>query len=65
MEKALLIVSFGTSVPGAEAAIENVEDALKNACPDREAYRAFTSRIICWNRSPPLAARTWSSSPPI
>ncbi len=47
MDKALLIVSFGTSVPGAEAAILNVEAALKNACPDREAYRAYTSRIIC------------------
>ena len=46
-EKALLTVSFGTSVPGAETAIANVEETLKAACPDREAFRAFTSRIIC------------------
>ena len=46
-EKALLVVSFGTSVPGAEAAIANVENALASAFPDRELRRAYTSRIIC------------------
>ena len=46
-EKALCVVSFGTSVPGAEAAITTIEAALRNACPEREFRRAFTSRIIC------------------
>jgi sirohydrochlorin cobaltochelatase len=47
MKKALLAVSFGTSVPGADAAIISVENALKEACPDRDLFRAYTSRIIC------------------
>lgn len=47
MRKALLAVSFGTSVPGADAAIISVENALKEACPDRDLSRAYTSRIIC------------------
>ena len=46
-EKALLAVSFGTSVPAAEAAIANIEAALAAAFPEREVRRAFTSRIIC------------------
>ncbi len=46
-DKALLAVSFGTSVPGAEAAITNIETALRAACPERELRRAYTSRIIC------------------
>ncbi len=46
-DKALLAVSFGTSVPGAEAAIANMENALRAACPDRVFRRAYTSRIIC------------------
>ena len=46
-EKALIAVSFGTSVPGAEEAILNVENALRAACPDRTFRRAYTSRIIC------------------
>ncbi len=47
MKKALLAVSFGTTVPGAERSIENIENALKARCPDRTFLRAFTSRIIC------------------
>ena len=47
MKKALCVVSFGTSVPGAEASIVNIEDALRAACPEREFRRAYTSRIIC------------------
>ena len=47
MKNALLAVSFGTSVPGADAAIISVENALKEACPDRDLFRAYTSRIIC------------------
>ena len=46
-DKAILAVSFGTSVPGAEAAIANLENALRAACPERVFRRAFTSRIIC------------------
>ena len=46
-EKALLTVSFGTTIPGAEAAIEHVEAALRAAFPDRVFARAYTSRIIC------------------
>ena len=46
-DRGLLAVSFGTSVPQAEAAIRSVEDALRNAFPDRAFGRAFTSRIIC------------------
>ena len=46
-DKAILAVSFGTSVPGAEAAIANIESALRAACPERELRRAYTSRIIC------------------
>ena len=47
MKKALLAVSFGTSVPGADAAIISAEASLREACPDRDPFRAFTSRIIC------------------
>ena len=46
-DKALIAVSFGTSVPEAEAAIEHVEAALRATCPDRKFLRAYTSRIIC------------------
>ena len=46
-EKALLAVSFGTSVPEAEKAIVCTEEALRKAFPDRKLLRAFTSRIIC------------------
>lgn len=46
MKKALLAVSFGTSVPGARSAITAFEDALKAAAPDREFFRAFSSPTI-------------------
>ena len=45
--KALIVVSFGTSVPNARIMIQNVESTLKESFPDRDFYRAFTSRIIC------------------
>ena len=35
MKKALLCVSFGTSVPEARGSIEAVEAALKRTAPDR------------------------------
>lgn len=46
MKKALLCVSFGTSVPEARGSIEAVEAALKRTAPDRRLARAFTSTII-------------------
>lgn len=45
MKKALLVVSFGTSVAQAGKSIRAVEDALKNAA-ERDFYRAFTSPTI-------------------
>ena len=46
--KALLVVSFGTSVAGvAERTIGAVERALASAFPDRVLYSAWTSRFIC------------------
>ena len=46
-DKAVLVVSFGTSVPEAErSCIRPVEDAIRRAFPDWETRRAFTSRII-------------------
>ena len=47
MEKALLCVSFGTSVPEAEESIAAVENALRAAAPDRLLVRAYTSSMIC------------------
>ena len=47
MKKAIIVVSFGTTHPDAEAScIRPVEQALAGAFPDREVCRAWTSRII-------------------
>ena len=46
MERALVIVSFGTSVPEARAAITAVERALADAAPGCMRRRAFTSPTI-------------------
>lgn len=47
MKKALLVVSFGTSVPETrERTVFALEYALSRAFPDRTFYRAWTSRII-------------------
>ncbi len=46
MKRALIAVSFGTSVPEAEADILAVETALGQASPDRDFYRAYTSSVI-------------------
>ena len=43
MEKALMAVSFGTSVPEAEKAIVNVEEAMRSAFPDRTLLRAYNN----------------------
>ena len=46
MKKALLVVSFGTSVPRARREIEAVEQALAAQAPDRTFFRAYTSPTI-------------------
>lgn len=47
MKKAVGIVSFGTSYREAElSCIRPVEQTIAQAFPDRDAFRAFTSRII-------------------
>lgn len=47
MKKALLVVSFGTSVPDTrEKTIVALERALAAAFPDRQFYRAWTSGVI-------------------
>ena len=45
MKKALLVLSFGTSVPAARKSITAVEEALKTVS-DRDFFRAFTSPTI-------------------
>lgn len=46
MDKGLVIVSFGTSVPEARGAVAAVEDALDRAASGWETVRAFTSPTI-------------------
>ncbi len=47
MKKALLVISFGTSYPEALARdITACEQALAQAYPDRDCFRAFTSMMI-------------------
>lgn len=46
MKKALVITSFGTSVPEARAGITAVEEALADAVPGYPWVRAFTSPTI-------------------
>lgn len=46
MKKAVVCVSFGTSVDAARKSITAVEDALRCIEPDRLFVRAFTSSII-------------------
>lgn len=52
-KKALVIVSFGTSVDEAMPAIVNIEETCKKAFPDYDFYRAFTSGMIIrkWKRT--------------
>ena len=45
-KKALVVVSFGTSVDIAFPAIANVEETVKKAFPDYDFFRAFTSKMI-------------------
>lgn len=46
MNKALICVSFGTSVPSARVNIESVEEVIRQSCPDADFFRAFTSPTI-------------------
>lgn len=46
MNHALLTVSFGTSVPEAEISIRAVEQALAEAAPELDVFRAYTSPTI-------------------
>jgi len=46
-KKALLVVSFGTSFNETrEKTIDAIEEDIRNAFPERELYRAWTSKII-------------------
>ena len=45
-KSAMLIVSFGTSVPEARKAIDNLVDAVKKEFPGVDVRLAFTSNII-------------------
>ena len=45
-DRAVLIVSFGTSYPDARAAITSAEQAVSDALPGYAPYTAFTSSII-------------------
>ena len=47
-DKAILVVSFGTSYrETCERTIEALEADLRARFPDRRFYRAWTSKIIC------------------
>lgn len=43
---AILVVSFGTSMPEAQRAIDNLVNAAKKEFPDFDVYLSFTSNII-------------------
>lgn len=45
-KKAVVVVSFGTSVDSAFTAITNVEEKVQKAFPEYDFYRAFTSKMI-------------------
>ena len=46
MERGMIAVSFGTSVPEARTAVEAVENALRREAPGYGFARAFTSPTI-------------------
>lgn len=46
MKQALIIVSFGTSVPAARKSIDDVEEALTSVMPGADYYTALTSPTI-------------------
>ena len=45
-ENAILVISFGTSMPSARKAIDNLVDSVKREFPKYEVRLAFTSNII-------------------
>lgn len=45
-KKGILVVAFGTSMPDAKKAIDNLVDSTKKAFPDTEVRLAYTSNII-------------------
>ena len=45
-KKALLVISFGTSIKNAQKSIENIENYLSLQYPEHDFFRAFTSRMI-------------------
>ncbi|MDO4270182.1 MAG: sirohydrochlorin cobaltochelatase [Eubacteriales bacterium] len=45
-KKALVAVSFGTTYPAARRAIEALERTLRDAFPEYDFYRAFTSDMV-------------------
>ena len=46
-KKALVVASFGTTFPDTlKNDIEGIENSLKNAFPDRDFHRVFTSNIV-------------------
>lgn len=55
MKQAMVVVSFGTSVPEAMKAIENIERTAEQVC-GQPVYRAFTSRIIRKNCANAMAS---------
>lgn len=46
MKKGILLVAFGTSIPEAQAAFENIDQKVKAAFPDIPVRWAYTSSII-------------------
>ena len=61
MKQALLIASFGSTVPEAEKDIAAVEAALAAAAPGWQAARAFTSGMV--RRALAARGRTVDSVP--
>lgn len=45
-KKALAVISFGTTYPRARQAIAQIEDRLRQALPDYDFFRAFTSGMV-------------------
>lgn len=43
---AIVLAAFGTSVPEAQAALENIDTQVREAYPDHEVYWAFTADFI-------------------
>lgn len=45
-KKGILLVTFGSSYPQAQAAFENIEAKVREAFPETEVHWAYTSKII-------------------